>query len=83
MSSKYEKTKLNRARDIELKKYHCADCNKSFKDSYDLTRHLNGMIHNKERYVKYECYHCNFSSRIKTAYAKHLTSKKHIKRTTE
>lgn len=79
----YERTKIQRIKNIQNKKYYCEPCNKVFKDSFDLKNHLaKTKKHNPHLYVIYKCECCNFSTKIKKAYNNHLTSKKHIRLST-
>jgi uncharacterized C2H2 Zn-finger protein len=77
----YERTKQQRIKNIENKTFHCQDCDKVFKDSYDLKNHLaKTKKHNKHLYVKYECSQCNYTTKFKPVMAKHLETKRHLKK---
>ena len=79
----YERTKIQRIKNINAKKFYCSDCDKVFKDSFDLKNHLaKTKKHNPEKYIIYKCECCNFKSRFKPVYKKHLESRKHIRLST-
>lgn len=73
----YEYKKTKRTRDIEAKKYHCQNCNLSFRDSTRLNRHFSSYRHNPNRYVKYDCDICDYHTTKKNEYSRHLQTKKH------
>lgn len=76
----YERTKIQRIKNINAKKFYCSDCDKVFKDSFDLKNHLTKTKkHNLHLYKNYKCDTCNFSTKIKKAYNNHLQCKKHIR----
>jgi hypothetical protein len=66
-----------RQTDIDAKKYHCFDCDKSFRDKYSLTKHLNGLKHHPERKVVHECKICNYVTKHKNCINQHNQSQKH------
>ena len=71
-------TKHQRERDIELKKYHCSDCNKSFRDITTLDNHLAGLKHNPRATKFYICVCCNYTTKLHGNLRIHHKSKKHI-----
>ena len=71
-------TKNQRARDIENKKYYCADCERTFRDKTTLKAHMNSMKHNPDRYAKYTCGICNYTTKFKGSLNTHNKTKKHM-----
>lgn len=60
------------------KKYHCNECNKSYRDKAQLKRHIGGKLHNK-RYKVYKCPYldCPFIGIAPSHLNKHVNSRKH------
>lgn len=65
-------------KNIKEKKYHCEKCDKTYRDSFQLNRHLNGKKHNGRK-IMYDCHYegCNYSNRSRFHRDKHLNSRKH------
>ena len=78
----YQRTMIQRERNIAEKKYYCEPCSKVFKDSHDLKNHMKIKKHNPHLYKKYFCSHCNYQTKFKPVYNKHLQCRKHIRLST-
>jgi len=65
-------------RNVRDKKYYCERCNKAYRDSTELSRHLRSNKHNNIK-VRYKCPHtgCGYENKAQYHLTKHLESRKH------
>ena len=71
-----EKHYALRADAIKNKRFHCSDCNISYRDNYTLTAHMNSLKHNPERKVSYYCSKCDYRTKFKGSIHQHFLTKK-------
>lgn len=70
-----------RANNIASKKYYCVECDRSFRDTILLNKHLNGIRHNPRSPRVHTCTACNYTTNLSASMKIHNKGKKHILKT--